>query len=149
MGQSMLASVDSTTCYIIVGVATSLAVLTWRQTQSWKQYPPGPPGKFLIGNLKDVPSGGDQWLAYEKMSRDYGKYFVLCVLTWVDAVAHDRAGSDIIHLNVLGSHMLVLNSYEAARDLLEKKGGLYSNRPRFVVLNELYVLVCAWSCRRG
>lgn len=46
-------------------------------------------------------------------------------------------GSDIIYLNALGSHLLVINSFDAARDLLEKKSSLYSSRPRLVLINEL------------
>ena len=35
--------------------------------------------------------------------------------------------------------MIVLNSYQAARDLLEKRSGVYSSRPRMVMLSELCV----------
>lgn len=45
--------------------------------------------------------------------------------------------SDIVYYNVLGSHLLVINSFEAARDLLDKKGALYSSRPRLVMIKEL------------
>ena len=47
------------------------------------------------------------------------------------------AGSDVVYMKALGSHLLVLNSFEAARDLLDKKGALYSSRPRLVMINEL------------
>lgn len=48
-----------------------------------------------------------------------------------------RTGSDIVYLNVLGSHIVVINSFEAARDLLDRKGVLYSSRPRLVMIKEL------------
>jgi hypothetical protein len=38
---------------------------------------------------------------------------------------------DIIHLNVLGQPFIVLNSHQAAVDLLDKRGANYSGRPRF------------------
>lgn len=37
-------------------------------------------------------------------------------------------GSDILYLNVLGTHMIVLNSTEAAKEILDKRASLYSDR---------------------
>jgi len=37
--------------------------------------------------------------------------------------------------------MVVLSSLQSARDLLEKRGSIYSDRPRFVLLSEMYVAV--------
>ena len=39
--------------------------------------------------------------------------------------------SDVIHLNILGQPLVVLNSFRAAVDLLEKRGTTYSDRPKF------------------
>ncbi|KZT05260.1 cytochrome P450 [Laetiporus sulphureus 93-53] len=44
---------------------------------------------------------------------------------------------DIIYARVLQKHIVILNSVRAARDLLEKRGATYSDRPRFVLLSEL------------
>ena len=61
--------------YFIIGTLTLVAcLLAWRHSQGQKQFPPGPPRKFLIGNLKDVPSGGQEWIAYEKMGKACGVY---------------------------------------------------------------------------
>jgi hypothetical protein len=38
---------------------------------------------------------------------------------------------DVIHLSILGRPMIVLNSVEAAVELLEKRGSNYSDRPDF------------------
>lgn len=46
---------------------------------------------------------------------------------------------DVNYVSVVGQPIIVLNSYQAARDLLEKRGGIYSSRPRMVMLTELYV----------
>ncbi|KAF9218833.1 cytochrome P450 [Gyrodon lividus] len=81
------------------------------------QYPPGPTPSFFTGNLRDLPSGGDEWVQYRDLSRKHG--------------------SDVIHLNIFGSHMVVLNSERAANDLLDHKGSIYSCRPRMVMLKEL------------
>ncbi|KAL7284541.1 hypothetical protein ACG7TL_001833 [Trametes sanguinea] len=79
--------------------------------------PPGPAPKLLIGNLTDVPSGGNEWLGYAALARKYG--------------------SDVVYFTVLGTHLLVINSFEAARELLDRKGALYSDRPRLVMIKEL------------
>ncbi|KAI0352115.1 cytochrome P450 [Trametes cingulata] len=79
--------------------------------------PPGPAAKPLIGNLTDVPSGGHEWIGYVELGRKYA--------------------SDVIYFTVLGTPLLVINSFDAARELLERKGALYSDRPRLVMIKEL------------
>ena len=38
------------------------------------------------------------------------------------------ADSDIIHVNALGTSMIILNSYEVATDLLDQRSSTYSSR---------------------
>ena len=47
------------------------------------------------------------------------------------------ATGDVNYLEVLGQSMVVLNSYTACKDLLEKRSAIYSSRPRMVLLTEL------------
>jgi len=44
-----------------------------------------------------------------------------------------------MHLRIFRQHIVILSTLEAARDLLEKRGSIYSDRPRFVLLSELCV----------
>ena len=39
-----------------------------------------------------------------------------------------RADSDIIHVNALGTSMIILNSYKVATDLLDQRSSTYSSR---------------------
>jgi hypothetical protein len=39
---------------------------------------------------------------------------------------------------VLGQHLVILNSFDAARELLDHRGGAYSGRPRLVTFSEMY-----------
>ncbi|KAF8212691.1 cytochrome P450 [Mycena galopus ATCC 62051] len=39
----------------------------------------------------------------------------------------------VMHLHVLGRTMIILDSYEAAGDLLDKRGLIYSDRPKFTL----------------
>ncbi|KAF9553649.1 cytochrome P450 [Agrocybe pediades] len=78
----------------------------WR-TSTPLPYPPGPKPKPLIGNMfemlqPDVPR------AFAKLGKQYGS---------------------IVHLRVMGQHFVVLNSFEDAEELLEKRAGIYSDRP--------------------
>jgi hypothetical protein len=45
--------------------------------------------------------------------------------------------SDILSFSVLGQRVIVLNSVEAAVDLLDKRGAKYSDRPRFVLFEQM------------
>ena len=38
------------------------------------------------------------------------------------------SGSDVVHVDVLGSHIVILNSIKAANDLLDKRSSIYSDR---------------------
>ncbi|KAI0061727.1 cytochrome P450 [Artomyces pyxidatus] len=109
---------------LIFGVlASAVAVYAyslWRQHASNPRnlpYPPGPGPHFLLGNLHDLPAKGNRWLEYQRLSETYG--------------------SDVIHLTVLGTHILSINSQQAANDLLEKRSAIYSDRPRMPMLKEL------------
>lgn len=44
---------------------------------------------------------------------------------------------DINYLSVFNKSILILNSFSAARDLLEKRGAIYSSRPTLVMLCEM------------
>ncbi|EIN09719.1 cytochrome P450 [Punctularia strigosozonata HHB-11173 SS5] len=103
----------------MVALIVGLSLWGWQRSKDSTTifYPPSPPAHPLLGNLKDMPSDGSEWLHYEQL----GKHI----------------GSDIIYMTALGSHVLVINSFEAARDLLDKKGSTYSSRPRMVMLKEM------------
>lgn len=95
-----------------------------------KPYPPGPPRLPFIGSLLHVPKD-HEWLAYERMGKQYGGHrssrsallkIPIQVLTEVGV------GSDLVHLDVLGSHIIVVNSAKAANELFEKRSAIYSDR---------------------
>ncbi|KAF4596650.1 hypothetical protein EYR38_008037 [Pleurotus pulmonarius] len=73
--------------------------------------PPGPPADPVIGHLRKVPPLHAE-LTYLEWARKYG---------------------DVVYVNLFGRHIVVLNSKEAAYDLLEKRSALYSDRPDMVV----------------
>ncbi|KAH8987086.1 cytochrome P450 [Lactarius hatsudake] len=98
--------------------ASLVSVIVYRLFQRRRRpplpFPPGPKGLPLIGNLRDLPTQY-QWLNYEKLGQEIG--------------------SDIVHLELLGTHLVVLNSEKAANDLLEKRSSIYSDRCVHIVLD--------------
>jgi len=45
------------------------------------------------------------------------------------------SSSDVVYFNVLGNRMIVLNSQKAANEILDKRGAIYQDRPRFVLFD--------------
>ncbi|OCB89189.1 cytochrome P450 [Sanghuangporus baumii] len=70
-------------------------------------FPPGPKGLPLVGNIFDMPSS-EEWVKAREWGEKYG---------------------DLVMVKNFGTRYLFVNSYEAAFDLLEKRGNKYSSRP--------------------
>ncbi|KAG2141325.1 cytochrome P450 [Suillus clintonianus] len=86
-------------------------------------YPPGPRGLPLIGNIQDMPRI-KPWLTFTEWGKKYGP---------------------ISHVEILGQHIIVLNSVKSAMDMLDKKGTVYSDRPVLPMGGEL----CGWKHSLG
>ncbi|KAK7460408.1 hypothetical protein VKT23_009129 [Stygiomarasmius scandens] len=95
----------------LVTIVTTFLYLRWRRPNR-PPFPPGPRGLPFIGNLLDVvldKSCKPQHLKYVDLGRAYN--------------------SDVVHIDVCGDHLVVLNSAEAIEELLEKRSLNYSDRP--------------------
>ncbi|KAH9967250.1 cytochrome P450 [Russula dissimulans] len=86
---------------------TSIRAIRDHQRRRGLPYPPGPRPLPIIGNLLHIPKEYS-WLAYTQFSKTYG---------------------DIFSLHVFGQVIVVLNTAKVAKDLLEKRGDIYSDRP--------------------
>ncbi|KAF5370351.1 hypothetical protein D9758_006937 [Tetrapyrgos nigripes] len=96
---------------LIVG----LAVLYLRGNRS--SLPPGPPRLPIVGNLKYLTVLGKPrpWHLFHKFAQEYGP---------------------VTYLDFLGRPVVIINNARAADDLLVRRTGNYSDRPRLVVGNE-------------
>ncbi|KAI0051317.1 cytochrome P450 [Auriscalpium vulgare] len=97
---------------LVLGVAGALAALFLVRyfTSPYRKLPPGPRGLPILGNALDLRD--KQWLAFTKWKKQYG---------------------DVIYLSALGQSIVVLGTQKAAGDLLDRRAGIYSDRPHNVV----------------
>lgn len=103
----------STPSLLAVGVLLVFYALHRKHRRA--KLPPGPPRLPIIGNLHQAPSVR-AWVTYQKWIEEYGPI-----------VSADFAGTTVI----------VLGDYQTARELLDKRGNMYSSRPRMVMASEL------------
>ncbi|KAE9388626.1 cytochrome P450 [Gymnopus androsaceus JB14] len=96
---------------VVGGLLLAHIVLTRRHTR--KPLPPGPRADPIIGHLRKIPSA-HQPEVFHEWAKKYG---------------------DVLYLEVLGRKMVILDSLEAANDLLEKRSSIYSCRPKLVIFN--------------
>ncbi|KIO29647.1 hypothetical protein M407DRAFT_70131 [Tulasnella calospora MUT 4182] len=107
-----------TTQQVALGAGASIALYwLWNYLNTWNRapYPPGPVPLPLLGNILDMPT-----TLLPVGFADFGKKY-----------------GPLTFIQVPGSKILVINSYEAASDLLDKRGSLYADRPRMVMMGEL------------
>ena len=118
-----------------------LAIFLSKVTRKSPNYPPGPPRDPIIGNAREM-TGDNIELRFTEWGKRYGASysfpvgmsFNLIHNQWSDV---GTAIGDVNYLEVLGKPLVVLNSYTACKDLLEKRSAIYSSRPRMVLLSEL------------
>ncbi|KAF7348389.1 O-methylsterigmatocystin oxidoreductase [Mycena sanguinolenta] len=109
-----MASADYLLAFAVSAVFLAVVgVLKRWKTTSRLPFPPGPKPRFLVGNLFDIPTA-TPWITYTEWGKQYG---------------------DIVHTQVFGQHILILNSIKAATELLEKRTTIYSDRPRIPIVS--------------
>ncbi|VDB95598.1 unnamed protein product [Peniophora sp. CBMAI 1063] len=101
-------------------VAVVCAVVGWwgyllTSKRSHGSLPPSPALAPVIGSVKQMMSK-QLWLVVQQWGREIG---------------------DVVYLSVWGQPIVFLNSRQAAFELLDRRGAIYSDRPRMVMGGEL------------
>ncbi|KAJ7157103.1 cytochrome P450 [Mycena filopes] len=103
----------------LIGVALAAGVVVslyhFVKPRKTPPLPPGPKGLPLFGNIADYPQT-QVWVTFTKWAKEYGP---------------------IVHLNVLGTTIVVLNDVTYATEMLERKSRIYSGRPTLVMAGQL------------
>jgi len=119
-------------CFLLVCATLAIS----RRGRSKRRFglplPPGPPGEFILGHLRSIPKS-DTALAYAKWGREYSWFGG--GPTPFPQLTVKSTGSDVIYLESLGQPIVVLNSTEAAAELLSRRAANYSDRPRFTLFD--------------
>ncbi|KAG6809055.1 hypothetical protein H0H92_001766 [Tricholoma furcatifolium] len=93
------------------------------------QLPPAPPAIPVLGHAHLIPPTGQDLFFYE-LGKTYGEKLPLLfeVMVIISMIT-----GDVTHLKVLNKYLVVLNSVQAAVDLLEKRGNNYRDRPHLPI----------------
>lgn len=122
----------------ILSLTAIYAVIShYARRRLWSS-PPGPLGVPLLGNLLDLPTH-EQWRRVVKWGKKYGDLSIF--FTRANKLTVALFPGDVIYLRVLGTPLVYLNSAEAAADLLDARGGIYSDRPNLTMASEMYCKV--------
>ncbi|KAL0071024.1 hypothetical protein AAF712_001582 [Marasmius tenuissimus] len=108
---------------LALGVVVSIAYVAItrkraRHNMNGLPMPPGPKPLPIVGNILDIPREKESE-AYFKLAQEFGP---------------------LVFMQVLGRNILVVNDYETANELFEKRGSNYSDRNELPMINDLYGL---------
>ncbi|RYP12514.1 hypothetical protein DL765_007276 [Monosporascus sp. GIB2] len=95
---------------LTLGITVFVVAVLWKLNRIGRRpndYPPGPPTLPLIGNLHQIPSER-RHIQFTKWAEEYGPIYSLMLGTQV---------------------MIVLSSDLVIKDLVDKRGAIYSSRP--------------------
>src|SRR5882762_5093511 len=87
-------------------------------------YPPGPRPLPLVGNFLDIPKELP-WLTYTEWGKVYGKEFTH---RYQGVPLTGPSVGDVFCIRIFGQLIVILNSPKVIKDLLEKRGEIYSDR---------------------
>ena len=116
-----------------VALCVSLALVSIYALRTIKSYrtgklPPGPKGIPFLGSLFQLSS--TPWKEFEVWKKQYGTSTPQSsVLFKADSVLNP---GPLLYLTVGGQGILVLNTHQSAADLLDRRGHIYSDRPRMI-----------------
>ena len=91
--------------------------------------PPGPKKHPLLGNLLDLPTS-HEWLKYAEWSKQFSM-FPLAFHLYNMLIVID---SNIIHAYAGGKDLIIVNSFDVAAELGDRRSAIYSSRWVSIIL---------------
>ena len=92
-----------------------------RNTARGHPLPPGPTPVPIVGNVLGI-NPAEPWTSYTRWGKIYGR-----------PLFQPRISpGDLVYTRLLNQEVIVINSEEVARDLLERRSYNYSDRPAII-----------------
>lgn len=132
----LLSLITTFDAFLALCVLVFVGPVIYSRGRSPSNLPPGPPGHFLIGHALKIPVEY-QWRTFAEWGETYGINKALSFPP-MPISFFNRPGR-LIYIHVFGRPVIICNSLDIARELLEKRSHNYSDRPR-MMSGELWVL---------
>jgi hypothetical protein len=122
---------------VIPGLAVVIFLAVYRALRAPKTrnppLPPSPAPEPFLGHYRIVPQDA-AFKRYAEWGAELSTSSRTCPISagWTNSALE----SDVLFFETFGTKWVVLNSLEAATELLEKRGSIYADRPRFVMFEE-------------
>ena len=94
--------------------------------------PPGPKGLPFLGNVLEINSS-EPWLTFTRWASSYGLCLFVQKTTIVMPIPFP---GNLVYCTLFGRQILIIQTTDAAKALLEQRSGVYSDRPPVKVHEE-------------
>jgi hypothetical protein len=121
----------ASTAGIIFGLLILFAINYTRSP--WRKLPPSPWRLPILGNALQLRD--KSWLLSKDCKERFGE-FSNCITKWSLRFLRTLAG-EIMYLDGAGQPVVVCNSLKSAFEIFERRSANYSDRPRFVMAQEI------------
>ncbi len=127
---SALSSLTMFSPFLAFNLALVLFMAAWhiRKRRRNAHLPPSPPSDPLIGHYRIFPRSYQAEVFFQ-WSKTYGKSSgIYEAAAGADLKMYE---GDIFYLEILGRKIVIVNNYEMANELMDKRSANYSDRPVF------------------
>ena len=121
----MLNEIDKLAILFSIGVIL-LYICSKTLKRSSLPVPPGPKKLPLLGNILDLPRNL-QWLKFIEWGRQFSRFSVVHLHSEVIALTL-AIDSNIIHIYAAGNNFVIVNSFDVAIELGDRRSAIYSSR---------------------
>jgi hypothetical protein len=116
---------------ILSAVSLATLISLWpsrrRTPERGHPLPPGPTPVPIVGNVLGI-NLTEPWVSYTRWGKIYGR-FLSRILVRPSNLEYP---GDLVYTRLLNQEVIVINSEEVAKDLLERRSYNYSDRPAII-----------------